>query len=144
MAEQIKLPFFVRRAEEADREKLNLFIAADPDHVGKSQAQFWIDQGAGVESLVFNDGAEEKPGPTDIFVRFTMVARLDVQFPPNADRGARMAIGQLMKNGMPWLMAELKKRGIREVVFDSKSPGLIAMCKRFGFEVKPDEFSAHT
>jgi hypothetical protein len=54
-----------------------------------------------------------------------------------------MAIGQLMKNGMPWLMAELKKRGIREVIFDSKSPGLIAMMcgDRFGFGAKANEFS---
>jgi hypothetical protein len=49
-----------------------------------------------------------------------------------------------MKNGMPWLMAELKKRGIREVVFRSKSQGLIATCKRFGFAELADEFSTHT
>jgi hypothetical protein len=141
---QMTLPFFVRKAEEADREKLNQFIAADPDHAGKSQAQFWIDQGAGVESIVFNDGTEEKRGDTDIFVRLTMVARIDVQFPPNEERGARMAIGQLMKQGMPWLMAELKKRGIREVIFDSTSPGLVATCRRFGFAGKPNEYSART
>jgi hypothetical protein len=142
MPEQIKLPFSVRRAEPKELDRLNEFIAADPDHAGKCQAQFWIDQAPGVESVVFNDGPEEKPGDTDVYVRLTMVARLDVQFPPNKTREKKMAIAQLMKQGMPWLMAELKRRGIREVVFDSKSPGLIAMCKRFGFEAKENEFSA--
>lgn len=124
--------YTLRPALSCDYGLARLWTQIDPDHQHKTLPEFWLTQGATVNSFVLEDSF----GPLFFFrmdVEAEQVA-IHIQFPPD-DRATRRRLMQGMSIGFTWLEKRLGLMGFQTVYFNSNNPRLIAFCsKRFGFE----------
>lgn len=121
---------------------------ADPEHRGKVDPRFWLEQGDGFDSYIVSDlagpvlflkviarqigyGILLPPGPQHV----RKGAELHMQFMPAATEMDHKRISAALLHGSPWLEQILMGAGVEEVYFDSTFPGLIAFTtKRLGYE----------
>lgn len=86
------------------------------------------------ESLMFGDEQGDL-----LALRISRVMRVDIQF--NPDPAAKERLRACLLKEFPWLKAEARKSGFRQLMFDSINKPLIAFCRRrFGFKPSPDEY----
>jgi hypothetical protein len=109
---------------EEDSELLREWIAADPDHAGRTTAAGWLHPAAGVENLLLVD----REGPL-LFLRCANAMRLDIQFSP----GNRMRMAGALLSGLPWLAEQARDRGYAQMIYESRSPRLVKFLERIGF-----------
>jgi hypothetical protein len=126
------------------------WTAADPDHRGKIDPEFWLEQRPGMDSVV----VEDQSGPVFFFKTCLLVERKQVmereqdeediriiaqvfiQFMPCATEEDRERTRQALMEGTAWLAPVLEQSGAEEMFFDTRQPKLIAFCqKRLGFIV---------
>lgn len=124
--------FTVRPIAETDREAIGVAIAADPDHAGKVEPDFFIKAARGAESFAIG----HKDGNVIMYVRCENVMRLHIQFVD----GERAAAALVM--GLEWLKSKARERGFRELVYDSVTKKLIHFFERLGFHAHRREYSA--
>lgn len=121
----------------------------DPDHAGKVQPVFWIQQSLYQDSYVlqdrqgiifffsairFEDGYIHEsvvvPGPC---------VQVHIQFPPLTgellpDLKRQRETMDALQQGLPWLERVLTQSHVREIFFDSENEPLVAFSvKRLGF-----------
>jgi hypothetical protein len=133
-----------REPNEVDRDQIAKWIEQDscPQHHGVSP-DFWLpevdEQGnrtEGSKALAITNGQ----GKVLFYLRLENVMRCYIQFPPDAERDpVETSVG--LKGAFMMVAAGAKSNGYREVIFDSKSPGLINLfSKKFGFVPAEDNF----
>lgn len=114
------------------------WIARDPEHAGKVQPEFFT------QSDTRNPGNltyawEDESGQTLFYVKVENVARIHIQFNPDAPKTAN---AKGLELGYRWLIHGLKERGYREIIFESTFSPLIRFCKRvFGFRRREADYS---
>lgn len=111
------------RAED-HAELLRAWIAADPDHAGRTTAAAWLAEKKGVQNLLVVD----REGAL-LFLRCSNAMRLDMQFAPDA----RMRTARALQTGLPWLADTFRGQGYRELIYESRSPRLVRFLERIGF-----------
>ena len=131
--------YTLRPAIGKDRKEAAEWTKADPDHRDTTPADFWIEQGMGIESYVLDDRFGS--------VFFLKLVRqihheieIHIQFPPKpetataaAEQRERVVNGLIL--GFEWLERVLILREVRAVFFTSKRPTLIRFAKkRLGFQ----------
>jgi hypothetical protein len=120
----------IRHIAEDDRPLLQQWIADDEDHKDTTAPDFWLSP----ENL--SHVYEDENGPV-LFVKMSKVLRLDIQF----DNKAKVRNAKVILRGFPGLAKLAKEAGFREIVFCSKSKGLVGFLKRaFGFTAEPNEY----
>lgn len=117
------------------------WTAWDPDHAGRVDPSFWLEQDEACDSYLVSDGM----GPVlffkviiwtdrDFFQYRKKVAEIHMQFMPASTTIDHQRIGGALLKGCPWLEELLRAAGVEEIYFDSTSPGLVAFTtKRMGF-----------
>lgn len=113
------------------------WTAADPDHAGRVQGEFWIEQGEGFESWVLTD----EEGPVFFFKAIIRDGYVEVhiQFPPYPQEAPierqahhRRRLSLALIEGMRWYEQRVR---IRELRFDSRNEQLIRFAeKHLGFK----------
>lgn len=125
----------IRKANEADYERLMAWIAADADHRGRVQPEFFFKEEPGVECMVV-----EKDGEIKFFFRLLRALRVDIQFGPSQTKEEKAENAAVLQDGFEWLMQMAQESGFRQVTFESESRELKAFTKRrFGFKESPHE-----
>lgn len=136
------------------------WTAWDPDHAGKVDPRFWLEQACDRDSYLASDGAgpvlffkvivypilhRGASGPSDEELARVKVdreqcqAELHMQFMPQNLQSDYERVRAMLLAGCPWLEQLLLEAGVEEIVFDSKSPALVAFTtKRLGFSTKGD------
>jgi hypothetical protein len=126
----------LRETTESDRDHCAAWIAADPDHVGKVVADFFLSREPGIESFVL----EDKFGEPIFYFRMTRAMRVDIQFGPAVTAEERKRNREALTHGLEWLHQMALLACIRQISFESSNPELRAFCeKRFSFESAPNE-----
>jgi hypothetical protein len=120
-----------RSVSEHDRETLNKYIAADSDHAGRCNADFWLP--AKEKDSTARFVMEDSLGPT-IYCRGENVLRLHIQFCDSKMRNARA-----LTEFIPLIEADARKHGFTQIIWDSVSPDLIRFAERFGYRKSEHE-----
>ena len=108
----------VRKVVEADRPLIHAANLADPYHrVFGPSGDHWINE----NSIVYSDSQ----GPV-VALCTTHVARVDIQFLSQE----RMRNREALLEGFWAYIALLKKRGIKEIIFNTKSVAVANFFKR--------------
>jgi len=132
-----------REVGEADREMLEAWIAADPEHRMTMFAETFLGQ--------LPDGSPD-PRPTCLaledekgvvfFVRISRAARVTIQFATDDSRGGRLRNATALTEGMALLESILERAGVEEWIFNTRSARLKELAKsRMGFEESPRELT---
>lgn len=136
LAEQIEMirkrtgwTLYVAREEEHGA-LLDEWIAAEPDHAGRTTASAWLAPGKGIQNLLLAD----RTGPL-LFLRCSNVMRFDLQIAPHAELRAARALAI----GMPWMRAMLRDQGYRELIGETRGPRLVHFLERIGFRESSTE-----
>jgi len=114
------------------------WIKRDPEHAGKVTAEFFT------QSDTRNPGNltyawEDEQGQTLFYVKVENVARVHIQFNPDAPKASN---AKGLELGYRWLMHGLRERGYRELIFESTYAPLIRYCRRvFGFRRREADYS---
>lgn len=125
-----------RATQEQDHDIIAKLIAADPDHNGRVKPEFFYAREPGIETFCMEDASGHP-----LYFRITRVLRVDIQFGPTESAEQRATTREALMDGFAWLIAQARKAGMRQVIFDSVSRPLIAFCRRrFRFEASPNEF----
>lgn len=120
----------IRPIKPEDRETITNWIADDPDHRGRVDAEFFY--APATESLVI-----EKRGEPVLFYRLSRSLRVDIQF--RYDRRLETAAG--LVEGCNDLKRRGPAGGFSELIFDSKYEPLMRFAtRRLGFWKSPNEF----
>lgn len=130
-----------REVGDQDRERLEQWINADPEHRMTMSPETFLGE--------MPDG-EKDPRPTCLaledekgtvfYVRISRAARVTIQFAPNQTRGERLRNGTALTEGMALLESILERAGAEEWIFNTRNPRLkeLAM-SRMGFTESPRE-----
>jgi hypothetical protein len=118
-----------RPTSEQDKELIADWIERDPDHRGRCSADFWLPGDPDIEQYV----VEDEEGPV-MFVRAEKLMRLHVQFSPN-----RIRVAPAIDEFTPWISNEAKKRGYKQLIFESVFKPLIRFLGKRGFRSSPNE-----
>lgn len=120
--------------ESSDIETLAKWIEQD-EHHKDVDPKFFLAAEPGSQVYKWGDEGQEPL----FFVKLENVARVHVQFNPNAPKASN---AKGLELGYRWLIANLKKRGYREIIFDSIHAPLIRFCKRiFAFRKLDKDYS---
>ena len=130
--------YTLRPVGAGDRELAAEWTAADPEHAGKIEPEFWLEQRPGVDSVLVIDAK----GPV-FFFKAAMyqggtkrTAQVFIQFMPCETEEDRERTREALMQGMQWLEPVLKQGGAEEIFFDSRERKLITFCvKRLGFNL---------
>jgi hypothetical protein len=133
-----------REPNEVDRDQIAKWIEKDsnPQHNGVSP-DFWLpevdEQGnktdKGTKCLAVMNGE----GKVLFYLRLENIMRCYIQFPPDAERDQlETAVG--LKGAFLTVASGAKATGYREMIFDSKSEGLIRLFSKFGFKPAEDNY----
>lgn len=120
--------FTLRPAVFSDYSLAMVWVEADPDHRGKTPAEFWLINDDRTNSFVLEDAV----GPIFFFRtdRHETEVELHMQFGPTyRDYQLKRRTMQGMKVGLPWLEMMLAGAGYQELYFYSSSPKLIWFCQ---------------
>lgn len=117
----------LRKLSEQDKPFLAELIAMEPTHTHTPDFYFEPRSNAFV--------LEDDGGPTLPFV-IRKVLRVNCDF----DKRCRLRSAKALASGITWLMDKAAKSGFTEVVFETQSPEIRAICeRRFGFKNAPNE-----
>jgi hypothetical protein len=119
-----------RSVTEQDRIKLEQWIAADPDHVGRGNPDFWIKSEPHVRQFVMQDSCGDI-----FFVRAENVLRLHIQFAPDQKIRTARAIDEFT----PLIAVGAKKEHYKQLIFESVFQPLIGFLEKRGFHSSPAE-----
>lgn len=120
-----------RSVSEQDRAKLIEWIAADPDHAGKSTPDFWIQDTDGIKCFAIQDALGDI-----FFVRCENVMRLHIQFAPqNEKRRTARAIDEFTT----MIAAGAKANRYKQLIFESVFQPLIDFLAKRGFRASKNE-----
>ena len=125
-----------RDSNEVDRPQIAKWIENDPcpQHQGVSP-DFWLPDGQqGTKCItVMNEGRPL------FYLRLENVMRCYIQFPPDAERDPIETKAGLQAIFLT-VSRNAKGMGYHEMIFDSKSEGLINLFKKFGFKAAEDNW----
>lgn len=119
-----------RSVGEQDRNKLEEWIAADPDHVGKTSPDFWLRPESHVRQFVMQDSCGDI-----FFVRAENILRLHIQFAP----GQRVRTAKAIDEFTPLIAVGAKKEHYKQLIFESVFKPLIGFLEKRGFRSSPAE-----
>lgn len=132
-----------REPDAVDRDQIAKWIAKDscPQHHGVDP-DFWLpevdaegNRTEGTKCLAVTDGK----GQVMFYLKLENVMRCYIQFPPEEERSRETAA--YLKGAFLTIAPGAKAHGYREIIFDSKSEGLINLFqKKFGFRAAEDNF----
>ncbi len=132
-----------REPNEVDRDQIAKWIVKDscPQHNDVSP-DFWlpeVDEDGnrvdGTKCLAVMNGE----GTVLFYLKLENVMRCYIQFPPEAERDKlETAVG--LKGAFLTIAPGAKANGYREMIFDSKSEGLVKLFSRFGFKPAEDNY----
>ena len=131
--------YTLRPAVRKDWRRAVQWTAADPDHAGKINPEFWLEQRPGMDSVM----VEDSQGPVFFFKTQLLItkekritAQVFIQFMPRETVEDGNRTRQALTEGMAWLEPVLQQSGAEEIFFTSRQLKLIAFCqKRLGFIV---------
>jgi hypothetical protein len=127
-----KHPWQVRSANFIDDGRLlEAWIAAEPDHAGRTTAEAWLAPHAGVQNLL----AADPEGPI-VFARLSNAMRVDLQIAPHVEERAAAAL----RTGLPWLAGMLRLQGYREIIGQTGGRALAAFLLRMHFKRSEGEY----
>ena len=124
----------LRPVEKGDRSLLEEWIAADPQHRGRTAAAFFLAPEPGVHLFVM-----EHMGEPVLFVRMAQALRLDIQFGPADTEAEKAQNAEAMRRGFAGIKQMAFERHIRHIVFESEYVPLVRFCEReLGFTRRSD------
>jgi hypothetical protein len=143
--------FLMEPASYEHKQLAEQWTAWDPDHAGKVDPRFWLEQADDRDSYLVSD----RVGPVLFFKVIVSiyggianasfqtdskkVAELHMQFMPASTQQDHERIRMALVKGCPWLEILLAGAGVEEIVFDSRHSGLVAFStKRLGFTTQGD------
>lgn len=110
--------------------------AADPEHQ-HADPNFFIEDRPGVSHFTVENDGEKM-----MFVTVENIARVHIQFSPDAPKGKMV---RTLLLGFTWLINSLRERGYKEIIFDSKFPSLIKFFQSaLGFQKCDQDYSTRT
>jgi hypothetical protein len=119
-----------------DLPQLDSWVASDPDHVGKSNGKYWINEpdkdgnvAKGVQCVKVTDDKG-----VVFYLKFTNTIMVDAQFSPDTSEEEKERIRKGLKEAFQFFYQALKKQGYHAMLFDSVSPTLVRFFGRFGFK----------
>jgi hypothetical protein len=115
----------VRELLPEDKPFVEKCVAGEPTHTANTWD--WYNQ-PGTKSVVVEDEA----GPI-LVAKFTPVLRMDTDFSATSPDRIKTAI----VGGLADMEKQARAQGFHEIVFESRSPGLIAFCKKLGYVESP-------
>ncbi len=116
---------------ESDRAKLAEWIAADPDHAGKCDPDFWLKPEDGVRLFVVQDEVGDV-----FFVRGENLLRLHLQFCPVSER---KRLAKAIDEFTPLIAHGARKQHYKQLIFESVFKPLIRFLSKRGFHSSPAE-----
>ena len=126
-------------SEEVDLEQLKKWVEQDPFHRHSLTANHWLpafDETGQPEKGVQHLAVCDEKGVV-FYLRMSNVMRVEVQFPPAGDE-ERVKKGLREAFSAVYVMA--KKRGYKEMMFDSVSQHLIRFFSKLGFNPVKDHY----
>lgn len=130
-----------REVTEKDKEQLEKWVAADPDHSGLLTADFWIPPRDAEGNKIPGTkcmSVEDENGVA-FYLRLDNVMRVYVQFPPDAERDSER-IKKALEGSFLTIAGNAHKLGYKEMIFNSVSKSLIRFFRKFGFNELKDTF----
>lgn len=125
-----------RHPSESDLQKLNEWVAADPDHKDKCTGSYFIPNGeAGTQCIEVSDDQG-----TVFYLKFTNAVFVDAQFSPISSSEERERIRAGLNEAFAYFSKTLKEKGYHAMLFDSVSPTLIRFFHKLGFRPLLDFF----
>lgn len=133
-----------RDSNEVDRQQIAKWIEKDscPQHWGVSP-DFWLPEVDaegnpvyGTKCLAVMDGK----GDVLFYLKLENVMRCYIQFPPDDERDL-IKTAAALKGAFMVVAPGAKANNYKEMIFDSKSPGLVKLFEKFGFKKVEDTFS---
>jgi len=116
----------LRKITDADRPKIDEFIASDPWHAGDGSPDFFFKPFS--EALAIEDDAGNV-----VFFRVSRALRINAVFNTDAREGNK----EILKHASKFFEESAKNSGIRECVFTSKNPALRKFGPVIGFHEEP-------
>lgn len=120
-----------REVSEADREQLEKWIQADPDHSGRCNADFWLKPEDGVKLFAIEDSLG-----TIFYVRGENLLRLHIQFAPPSER---RRLAKAIEEFTPLIASGAKKSHYKQLIFESIVKPLVDFLGKRGFRSSPAE-----
>lgn len=123
-------------SSEQDLPQLKRWVDADPAHKDTVNPSFWIhpvDEDGEPEGGIKCLRVEDDQGAV-FYLRMENALRVYVQFPPE-EEVSKSRLASALRRAMWFIGGGAKKAGYQEMIFDSKSPHLIAFFERLGFKV---------
>lgn len=118
----------LREVDEADFDRLDGWIAADPYHASLFEPDYFLGREINWEGKLAADpratcyALEDEYG-TVFYIRLSRATRVNIQFPP-AENQLRRRIAMGLLKGMAFLEVALSRAGAEEWIFSSESPQL--------------------
>jgi len=123
-----------RKTAEADRKKLEEWIAADPDHQGRGNPEFWLPQDPASKIQTF--AVQDEHGDV-FFVRGENCLRLHIQFAPASEkRRLAKAISEFTEQ----ISGSARHLKYTEIIFESVFKPLVRFLSKRGFRSSPNEY----
>jgi hypothetical protein len=122
--------YTVRPVTEADREYLDLLIAADKYHFDRMDADYFLKPLPGETAWAL----EGRQGKVLFYFKTTPAVRMAIQFAGNNTPQEREANRDALTRGLAWIEATLAAARFRELLFETEGPELTLFArKRLGF-----------
>lgn len=125
-----------RDPSEVDRDQLSRWITQDccPQH-NDVAPEFWMPEAKeGTKCM-----AVEEDGKVLFYLKLENVMRCYIQFPPDAERD-KFATSLALKKAFFTVAAGAKNLGYREIIFESKSDGLVNLFTKLHFTEAQNNF----
>jgi hypothetical protein len=122
-----------RALREEDRSKIVDWVAADPDHCGKSDVGFWMPIPDDPSSLKFM--VEDESGDL-MAIRLEKVMRVHVQFAPATEKDR---IRKALPDFLQFLDSEGRKHHYTQLIYESVYAPLIKFVQHFGWKSSVNE-----
>lgn len=119
-----------RPLNENDKSLLEKWITLDNDHAGKTNVDFWLPK---ENTTCFV--TEDDIGAV-FYVRGETALRLHIQFGPETEK---RRIAKVLTHFIPMIESEARKKGYRQIIWESTSTSLIKFAKAFGYRASPNE-----
>jgi len=123
-----------RKTTEADRKKLEKWIAADPDHKDRGNPEFWLPQDPAEHIQTF--AVQDEQGEV-FYVRGENCLRLHIQFAPASEK---RRLAKAISEFSDTISRSAKKLKYTEIIFESVFAPLIRFLEKRGFHSSPNEF----
>jgi hypothetical protein len=128
-------------SSEQDLPQLKRWVDADPAHKNVIEPGFWIrpvSDGGVPEEGIQCLRVEDDKGAV-FYLRMENAIRVYVQFPPEEEI-SKSRLSSALRRAMWFIGGGAKKAGYHEMMFDSKSPSLVAFFERLGFKILENNF----